>query len=75
MGKGGEEGRDNIYIFGWRRGKERGGGHWVYNIVAPISRMMCEQTTKDWLGRCSWMGFQTRHDCERDADGKQLGLV
>jgi hypothetical protein len=25
MGKGGEEGRDNIYIFGWRRGKERGG--------------------------------------------------
>ncbi len=27
MEKGGEEGRDNIYIyiFGWRRGKERGG--------------------------------------------------
>ncbi len=37
MGKGGEEGRDNIYIFGWRRRKagKGGGGHRVYNIVAP----------------------------------------
>ena len=64
MGKGGEEGRDNIYIFGWRRGKERGGGH----RVIILWRLL--YIAYEGLVRCSWMSFQTRHDCERDADGK-----
>ncbi len=51
MEKGGEEGRDYIYIYlgggGKRAGREvwerKSRGHRVYNIVAPISRMMSEQ--------------------------------